>query len=55
MKGWILAGKRHLVLEAQAINGSNGGRCIISADQAVHFCGFAEEGWNWGLYSIVIF
>ncbi|KAI1721109.1 fibronectin type III domain-containing protein [Ditylenchus destructor] len=23
--------------------GENGGRCVISADQAVHFCGFAEE------------
>uniref|UniRef100_A0A915EU79 Uncharacterized protein n=1 Tax=Ditylenchus dipsaci TaxID=166011 RepID=A0A915EU79_9BILA len=28
---------------SSSTNGSNGGRCIISADQAVHFCGFAEE------------
>ena len=43
---WASAGtRRHvLVLDAKANNGTDGGRCIISADQAVHFCGFAEEG-----------
>jgi len=43
VNGFNTAKRRHiLVLDAgTSINGS---RCIISADQAVHFCGFAEEG-----------
>nr|CAD2207383.1 unnamed protein product [Meloidogyne enterolobii] len=42
LNGFNTAKRRHiLVLDAgTSINGS---RCIISADQAVHFCGFAEE------------
>uniref|UniRef100_A0A914HVZ7 Secreted protein n=1 Tax=Globodera rostochiensis TaxID=31243 RepID=A0A914HVZ7_GLORO len=36
-------GRHIMVLEATSPNATNGGRCIISADQAVHFCGFEEE------------
>lgn len=36
-----------VVLETSPENSNltaNGGRCVLSADQAVQFCGFAEEG-----------